>query len=446
LFIASVLSKPVAVTLPVLLIVIDWYRDRKLSRNTLLEKIPFLFISIFFGILTIVSQKVAINSYLTFTFSWFDKPFLVSYAFAFYIVKLIVPIELSAIHYYPASSNGVLPWEYYASLAFLLIVAWLVIKQSSLRKELLFGSLFFLVCISLMVQILPVGVAIASERYSYVSYIGLFYIIGQWIASIERFQIQKVVFIVFALVITLFSAITFLRIGAWKNGIVLFTDIIEKNPRAEHAWWGRGTYKNHMGDKQGAIKDLTQAIACNPSYLNGYNGRAEVYLSLSDFGSALNDYNSMIRIRPGYAEAYNSRALLYEKTGDISAAMKDYNIAIKLQPDLAKAYDNRGLLKANTGDLAGAMDDLNTAIKIVPDYARAYCNRAYLKKLMKDFKGSIEDFDRSIVINPGEASVYYNRSITKFSMGDQAGACNDLQQAQKKGDDDAAKLLDQYCR
>jgi protein O-mannosyl-transferase len=370
LFIASVLSKPVAVTLPVLLIAIDLYRGRKLNKRTLSEKLPFLLISLIFGIVTILSQKGAMSDDLSFTYSWFNKIFFVGYAFAFYIVKLIAPFGLCAMHYYPGAGSNWLPWEYYASLPFLLLLVWLVIRRSSFREELLFGAFFFLICISLMVQIVPVGIAIAAERYSYIAYIGLFYIAGQWLAGIEPKRIQKYVLILFTLLVASFSVLSFMRIGTWKDGIVLFTDVIEKNPRNEHAWWARGTYKSTMKDTRGAMKD----------------------------------FNNAISLCPAYAKAYLNRGMLKAGTGDFNAALVDLNAAVQIIPDYTKAYTNRGYIKAMLGDYKGALDDLDHSIKINPNDAAVYYDRGVTKYNMGNTTGACLDWEKAAGMGDPDAA------------------------------------------
>ena len=178
-FILSLLSKVAAVTLPVLLIAIDVYKKRKITVISLLEKLPFFLLSLLFGILTILSQKnVDAFNQISTSFSVIDKIFLFSYSIIFYIFKLIAPINLSAVYYFP-EVHKTLPWQYYASLPALLILLFFIIRKSSIRKEILFGVIFFLITISVMLQIVPVGTAHTAERYTYVPYLGLLFIAGQ---------------------------------------------------------------------------------------------------------------------------------------------------------------------------------------------------------------------------------------------------------------------------
>ena len=179
LFLASLLSKSAAVTLPVLLIAIDIYKGRKLNAKSLTEKIPFILLSLLFGALTIMSQKTGsgIND-LSSSFGFLSRVFLFTFRIAFYIIESVIPFRLCAMHCLPDDTVNVLPFYYYISLPFLLMVTWLIAKKYTNKKEVIFGVAFFLISISVMLQIINVGVAITAERYTYIPYIGLFYIAG----------------------------------------------------------------------------------------------------------------------------------------------------------------------------------------------------------------------------------------------------------------------------
>ncbi|MDH4197222.1 MAG: hypothetical protein OEW05_07445, partial [Candidatus Aminicenantes bacterium] len=159
LFLLSLLSKPMAVTFPVVLLLIDVYLQRKLDRRAWLEKVPFFILAVVFGALTLTTQDPGSTlQEMAGRYGFFERLFFPFYALAFYLAKLFVPTGLSAYHYYPELVGGRLPWEYYAAPLALLMVGLLVIRaRGRLRRELIFGSLFFLVTISVTLQIIPAG-------------------------------------------------------------------------------------------------------------------------------------------------------------------------------------------------------------------------------------------------------------------------------------------------
>ena len=90
-----------AVTLPIVLLLIDYFNSRKIDLKAILEKLPFFAISIIFGIIAIQAQKASGTIYDALPFSFFDRIFLVSYSIVFYIVKLFAPVSLCVVHFYP---------------------------------------------------------------------------------------------------------------------------------------------------------------------------------------------------------------------------------------------------------------------------------------------------------------------------------------------------------
>ncbi|MFH0866637.1 MAG: tetratricopeptide repeat protein [Bacteroidota bacterium] len=479
LFIFSLLSKPSAVTLPVLLIVIDVYQNRKINTKILLEKIPFFLLSILFGVLTIMAQKsMGSIKDLSVSFNFFERIFLFTYTVSFYIVKLIAPFNLSIMHYFPETHGSTLPFLYYASLPFLIILFWFIIKLKSFRKDFIFGFLFFLITISITLQIIAVGNSIASERYTYIPYIGLFYLIGQWFATIERKLKRNIIFTIFSLFVILFSYQTWNRIYVWKNTETLCSDIIKKNPDKYDCYYIRGVNRGKKGDFKGAVQDFNKAltlksdepkayynrglafkylnnndsalndysnaIMLNPEYAEAYLNRGLLYYELKNTKSAILDYNKAIQLNPEFTVAYNNRGRLLYESGDMKSAMLDYNEATRLNPEFAYAYSNRALVKAKTGDTIGAFNDVDKAMTLSPDNAEIYYTRGSIKTMQKDYEGSIEDYNYSLKLNPNDNRVYYDRGMILLNLKDTSGACEDLKKALELGHDDSLKLS-KYC-
>lgn len=445
-FVLSLLSKSAAVTLPVLFIAADIYKGKKINLKLLPDKIPFLLLSLLFGILAVISQRVgASTNDISVSFTFIERVFLFTYTVSFYIVKMIAPFALSVMHYYPNEQS--LPFLYYASLPFLIILAWLVIRRSSFRKEIMFGTFFFLITISIMLQVVHVGFALTAERYTYIPYTGLFYFTGQWISSLwNNKKKRKTIIAVFLLFVIMFSFQTISRIGIWKNGETLFTDVIEKNPEIYHGHWTRGNIRFNKKDYNGALLDYNKTIECNPVFALCFVIRGDVKNKLNDYPGALQDLNRAVSLDPTIAEAYNNRGLAYEGLGNTTAAMQDYNKAILINPKYAKACNNRGVLKAKTGDYDGAMKDINAAISLTPHEATLYSYRGNIKNFRKDYWEAINDFNLALKIEPGFAAAYYNRGMSRFFLSDTAGACKDWNKAAELGDKMASQIIQQYCR
>ncbi len=456
-FIASLLSKAAAVTLPVLLIAVDVYKGRDISKKTLMEKAPLLLLSLLFGIINIFAQKAGgpVDVLLLY-YGVINGIFLFTSGIALYIIRSVVPFDLSAMHYFPYINGSGLPLTYYLSLPFLILIAWIIIrlkKDNPLRKEVLFGISFFIIVISVMLQLITVGSALTAERYTYLSYIGFFYIAGQLITSvIEQKKHSQIAIGIFCLVIVIYAIQTWNRIAVWKDDEVLLTDVIDKNPGIldlNYIYLLRGDSRINNRDLKGALDDFNQAITMTPKFKfagSAYFGRGHVYEEMGDLKSAMRDYDSTIALNPKVAEAYNSRGWLYFNAGDVKSAMQEYNTAISLKPDYAEAYNNRGWAYNNTGNLPAALQDYDKAIALAPLFEKPYFNRAAIKATSGDFPAALRDYDHLVDLYPNDNGAYYYRGLVRMNMRNNTGACEDWKRSSELGNQKAMQLMQQYCR
>ena len=383
LFLVSLFSKPEASTLPLVMLIIDVYKGRKITLKVFLEKIPLLVFSVAIFTMAFLSMNnEGFVRQLSGTYNFIQRVFLFTTVPSFYIIKLIVPSHLAAIHYYPDLRNGSLPFVYYLSLPFMLVVAWLVVRRSSFRKEILFGASFFLVTICVMPQIINGGLSLTPERYSYIPYFGFFYIIGQWIATIGITRWKELVIGVFSCFVFIFCVQTWLRIAVWKNDNTLFTDICEKNAAiadCSYFYWLNGNYEVKHENLSGALIDYTHAIEQHPNYPEAYANRGATYFQSGDIFAAINDYSAAIRAKPGFVMYYYNRAAARATFNDFNGALTDYNLFLKMEPDNNTAYTNRGMVRLNLKDSTGACEDWSKATgmgnQTAPQLMQQFCHK-----------------------------------------------------------------------
>jgi len=316
LFICSLLSKSAAVILPILLILFDYYLNKPFNKKMFFEKIPFFILSIILGFIALDSQSSSGAIDLAPHYSLFDRLFIANYAVVIYLFKLFSPISLSAMYGYPIKADNLLPIIYYISPVFILSFVLLIIKsKSALKKELIFGSLFFIITISLVLQILPFGRALIAERYTYIPYIGLFYMVGSFYSLINenkidmKYNLKSYFQYILVSVVLIFSIVTWNRNKVWKNGYTLFSDVIEKDPNIGYAYFARAEAKDDMHDYVGAITDFTKSIEFNPSFMDAYLNRGVMKHNLKDNKGAVEDFTKAITISPKNAALYMNRGI-----------------------------------------------------------------------------------------------------------------------------------------
>ncbi len=438
LFLMALLSKSAAVVLPLVLLLTDYYCTRKFDARAITGKIPFFVLSLIFGILTFVFREDAGHIGSQVVFSAFDRVFLVGYSIVFYMFNVLIPVKLSAYYPYPVKIGGLLPLWFYLTPLVIASFIFFIYKLQNFRRELIFGALFFLINIILVLKIVPMGGEIVCDRYAYLPYIGFFLIIGWaycWIA--DRFHgtstsgwVKYSSIITVVAYSTAFSVLSHERNKVWKDSLTLYNDVLEKYPFVSLAYYNRGIYKSEKKDYSGAIDDYNKAIELSPGYAKAYNNRGNLKSAKKDYSGAIDDYNKVIELHPGDAMAYNNRGVAkVKREKDYAGAMADYNRALEIMPAYAEAYDNRGNAKKALNDYHGAMEDYNKAIESNPRYLPSYFDRASLKMEQKNYEDALADYNRVHAIDPNNIRVYYERGNVKIVQKDYEGASGEYSKA-----------------
>ncbi len=465
-FLLSSLSKSAAVTLPVVLLLIDYYLKRKWSGKALVDKIPFFLISLSFGIAAIFSQKSAgAIQDLNPLFSIFERLMLASYATMMYLVKLFVPINLSAMYPYPDRVAGSLPLIYKIAPIVVIGVAFLVFLSRKYGRDVLFGALFFIITISLVLQILPVGGAILAERYTYVPYIGLFMIIGKGYSFLSNnkqsfFKSLKILYLALLIIMAVgFSVMSFNRIKIWKNGEILFTDMIRIYPNLPFAYNNRGyLYFNFLKNYDKAILDYSKCISLDSTFHRAYSNRGVLYYNLAEnekksgkitsqvkldsiYNLALLDFNSALKYRADNTDALIGRANTYSTLKKFDLSLEDYNKYLLLEPKHAKAYLWRGTAYTNLGKYSEAFKDFNKCLELSPDDDNAFFWRGLAYYHMKDYKAAIIDLNTSLELNSKQIEPYSWRGLAKYNLKQYEESISDYTKAIELNPNDAASFV-----
>lgn len=421
-FLFSLLSKSAAVVLPVILFVLDFYMGRKFTKSLIIEKIPFFLLSLLFGVLSIKSQNVFGAEAVTVShFTIMDRFFMTTYAFSFYLVKFLLPFKLSAVYPFPVREGNLLPWVYYISVIVVPAMAAMIYYlfkskriPPELKKDVLSGLFFFIISISLIIS-LPVGRAIAADRYSYIPYIGLSFIV---FSITEHFRNRsgykfRGYFIAFWIALLLFFALkSNNRIGYWGNSVTLFTDVINQYPE----------------------------------YPEAYNNRGLELFYQGKYDEAAADFAKSIEVKKDYAEAYFNYGLVFMKTNDYKTAIDKFDTAVYLGLNqYSLVYDYRGRARFQIKDYEGSMMDYNKALEVNPFSSDAYNDRGILKGAMGDNKAALEDFNLSIRHKKVNPEAYYNRGFAYFLLGDISQACSDWQLSAGQGSGIAPAMITQHC-
>ncbi len=416
-FCFSLLSKSMAVTLPVLLLLFDYFENHKITLKNCIEKIPFFILSIVFGIMAILSQNQGGSiSNLGQSFSIINQFFLVCYGIIFYIVKFFAPFHLSVLHPYPELVGGTLPFVYYLSgILVLAIIISLFLISFKFKKEILFGFFFFLITISVVLQIFPVGQAMVAERYTYIPYLGFIFIVIQLVNYLNENRLplynklKPFALVLLSIYILAFSYSTFNRNEVWKNSISLWSDMIQKYPRNYYGYYSLGNAYSEKNMQQEAVKKYDRSIELFSKYADSYYSRGTVKYKLTDYKGAIDDFTLAIQLNPKYQEAYSNRGTAKLQLQDFINAKLDFDKAIEINPKDASEYYNRGNVEYYMQNDSLALQDLNKAITLKPLYPEAYVNRGLVYYYMKNLNAACNDWNQALQMGQKEASNYLDK-------------------------------------
>jgi tetratricopeptide (TPR) repeat protein len=400
LFGLGLMSKPMIVTLPFILLIMDYWPLGRLQIRQgenkgylglrersvfflILEKIPLAALSGVVTVLTVAAQHKggAVQVLEALPLSIRVSNALIAYAV--YIGKMLWPCELSVLYPHP---EAVQLWEAVGSGFLLTLLSIMFIMMIRRRPYLAAGWLWYLISLIPVIGLVQVGAQSMADRYTYVPLIGLFVIIAWGVFDLlKNRRLKKVALTTSAgLVILSLMICTWRQVRYWKDSLSLF----------EHAL---------------TVTDNNWTI---------HNTMGTVLMNQGEFQEAIGHFNEAIRIYPEYAEAHLNLGVAKERQGLWKEAIDHYSEALKLKPDYAEAHNNLGNVYALQKSFELARKNYSEALRIDPDYANAHIN---LGNLLASH-GSIEDamghYSKALEINPHSVKIHINMGIVLLHSGD----------------------------
>jgi len=440
LFILSLLSKIQAVSLPLAMFAVDYLLKRKLNFKLIAEKLPFLALSVVIGVVGILLLSSGDSLDFNTKYSLLNRVFLGFYAYDIYMVKSIVPYELSALYSYPKAINGVLTWPYYASVIPVIAILVFVILRFRKSREIVFGVLFFTVNIFFLLQILGAGKAFMADRFSYISYLGLFFIFGDIIfRKLKRGFLQTGSITLSVVVLIMLCYVSYARCSVWRNSETLWTDVIKKYPEEAAPYNNRGIYYRETGRNDLAFADYSKVISIAPGYAIAYVSRGNIYFDNKQYDLALADYNKAEAGGATSEHLFANRGAVWSMKGEYQKAFDDFEHSLTINPHHANAFKSRAICYMYMKEFQRALKDFERYLQRAPGDDDVFNSIAVCYQYLHQTDESLIWFEKAISIKP-LATYFYNRSISYMKKGDHAHALQDVREARRLG----MKISDAY--
>jgi tetratricopeptide (TPR) repeat protein len=361
--VAALLSKPMAVTLPVLLIVVDIYPlgRRPSVRSVVVEKLPFFVLGFLASVITLMTQSAGGAVASLETYSALSRVLIAARAYLFYLGKMALPVNLAP--FYPRHGAPSLATAEFLLAAIFVILITAVSYVLYKKKFRLFAAIWagYFILLLPVSGIVQVGAQAAADRYTYLPSIPPFILVGVVAAIVlKRFFKSKLIpAAVCALVVitVLYAPLTVRQIGVWKDSVTLWSHEIELWPdTVPIAYTNRGIALGGKGKLDEAKADFTRAIEIMPTHAEAYYNRAKAYGMERRHDLAIADLNVAVRLRPADASSYFNRGAEYANLGMYPEAVADFERVAEIAPQrAAEAYRNISKVYSIMGDTERAV-------------------------------------------------------------------------------------------
>ena len=421
LFACGLMSKPMVVTLPFVLLLLDYWPLKRLMLpggamdenkgitpgRLFLEKVPFFLFSIISSCITFRVQKAggAVTKIDVLPVLTRIENAFISYPR--YIGKMFWPADLAVLYPHPWK------WSLWAAILaaiFVIGISAIAVWQIKSRRYIAFGWFWFLGTLVPVIGVVQVGMQSIADRYTYIPYLGIFIIIAWGIAELSaRFPGTKVAASISGSIIILACAgLTWKQAQFWKNSGTLFSHAVAVTDRNFLAHNNLGDYLSKQGDHENAIKHFQQALTIYPQFDLAWHSIAYSLANRGRLAEAIVHYERAIKLNPNNPGYFNNYGNALGSVGRDSDAIVQYFRAAELDAENEDAYNNLGVSLAMTGKVAEGIEHLHKAIRLNPRNPSAHSNLGNAYAVQGRTDDAIAEYEIALRLRPDDAQAHNN--------------------------------------
>ena len=429
-FILGLMSKPMLVTLPFALLLLDFWPLSRFQSSTkgyydfnhktiaglIWEKLPLFLLTTVSILVTFFVQQEggAVKSLEAFPLTLRFANAL--FAYLSYLGKTIWPQNLALIYPYPSIS---IFWQIILLLPALICISVLVIKSARGFPYLATGWLWYLGTLVPVIGLIQIGYQSMADRYTYIPLIGIFIIFSWGMQDIfPRRQNKKILLALIAsLTITSFMVCTWFQVCYWQNSTVLLKHTINVTHNNSMAHYVFGLALEQQGKLDEAVLQYNEALYIKPEFARAHNVLGAAFLRNGKLKKAIYHFNEAVNINPNYAKAHNNLAIALLTKGKFEEAVFHYKKALKINPKDEYTRKNLANFLSNQGRIDEALEHYNKALVINPEDWDAHCKLGGILEKHGKFNKAMRHFAEVIRINPGYAPAYNEIGIILAQKG-----------------------------
>ena len=422
-FALGLLSKPMLVTAPFCLLLLDYWplgrfrlelADGKKAVAAVVEKMPFVVLAGGSSLVTFLVQRRggAVSTSLSFSARLANA--LVSYVR--YIGKTLWPENLSVLYPHPGHWPT---WQVLGSGLLLTGIVVLVVYWARGHPYLPVGWFWFMGSLVPVIGLVQVGVQSMADRYTYIPSIGLFLLIVWGLGELVRERPRaEAVFAAAAVASTIACAcVTTKQIAFWHDSVSLFQRAITVTSDNYLAYNNLGFDLSAQGKFEEAKADYAKSLAINPEYPDALNNMGFALAGEKQFAQAIPYYLAALKVSPNQPEIHNNLGNALSELGRLNEAIEQYRIVLGENPDHADAHNNLGIALAMQGKLQEAETQFQAAIRAKPNYASAHSNLGNALVALHQIPEAIQQYDESLRLNPNDPQAHNNLGNALVEQG-----------------------------
>jgi len=407
LFVMGLLCKPMLVTLPLVLLLLDYWPLQRAKRawSLLLEKAPLLAISAISCVITILAQQNAIRPVDVFPLRARVAAAVLSYKV--YLVQMVYPVGLAAFYPFP---HSVSVWEKGTAMMLLAVVSALVWAERRTRPWLLVGWLWYLVMLLPVIGIVQVGAQSHADRYTYLPLIGI-YVAVTWLAAelSTKWRVsQRVIGVLMAGIIGVLMVCAWKQAGYWKNSQTLWKHALDCTTGNEVAYLnlGHDLYKN--GKLEEAVALYQKALLTDPENVEFHNNLANAFREEGKLDEAVAEYEKAVQINPGFADSQFNLGKALSLEGKKDEAMARFRITLQIDPTFLLARINLGNVLLEHGEAQEAAVQFQKVLESNPNDANTHLNFGLCLFQMGQVAEAKSQYEQALQINPADPRIQNN--------------------------------------
>ncbi|HEX3718199.1 MAG TPA: tetratricopeptide repeat protein [Verrucomicrobiae bacterium] len=412
-FACGLMAKPMVVTLPFVLLLLDyWPLNRRVGWRLMIEKIPFFILAAISSVVTFLVQRQggAVSSLTGLPLSARAGNALISYVR--YLAKIFWPVHLSVLYPHP----GHWPiWRIASAGLLLAIITGIVIWRGRAQPYLAVGWFWFVGMLAPAIGLVQVGIQSMADRYSYMPMIGIL-IMVIWGAN-EMLRPRWILASAAGLAILACAALTPIQVRYWRDSDTLFQHAVAVTRDNYLAYNNLGYFLSNRGETEKAMEYYTRSLQINPNYDEAHNNLGYALAQLGRFQEATNEYIKALSLNPGLTEAHNNLGNALGSLGLTDAAIHEYQVALQENPRHADAHNNYGIALAMRGQLKEAIEQFRLAVLYKENYASAHSDLGNALAMQGDFAGAIAEYQTCLRINPKDPQAHNNLANVLAQQG-----------------------------